>query len=191
MTNLDFLLGVVFILFLLLIKDFSLFIYAYVRHLKNYNKFPRCIPHKDKICKGSHKWNNIYLAFTKNIIPGTYHVCTECGYINGTIYKMNESGLDCMREGFKKKKLIENEQKSINVRLETELNHRRDQWINNNLKTLKSAFDEEEYDKVKNNLEFIFKYAIDSQSEIINKINEERKHQTNLDDSYRKLGLIK
>lgn len=112
-------------------------LFVFVKGRIRLNKLIKMYPNGNKIndeqvkaCR--HKWNHITLAI-RQVPPGKYDVCSECGYISGTNYQLNKPGIDSLREGLIKQKQLADEKKYLKERLDEEIARRRNIWIDQNL----------------------------------------------------------
>ncbi len=167
-----------------------LLISAKIRFSKNYNNGPRGLLYKDEdLCKPMHDWSpGIHLAIRE--LPYTqYTICTNCGYIQGTEYKLNDPGVDALIESLKLRSEKLNKKRMIYARVEFDIEACRDKWIESNLSNLFEICEKGNEEALISNLEYFFKYALESEKEVIEKIQAEMDYQTDIQETYQKLGI--
>jgi hypothetical protein len=117
----------------LMVYGITLSIRALKLHFKSL-KFPRLIRMNDEFvafnidCK-PHEWHKTTLAL-RGLDPGSYLVCLKCGTVSGTPFRLNDPGLEVLRNNIK----LEAEKKAKHERqlnrtqeiLEADFNY----WVN-------------------------------------------------------------
>lgn len=165
---------------------------AMIIYRKNYKNSPHGLLYSEEdLCKTRHNWSlGIKLAIAQ--LPyGPYTVCRDCGLIQGTEYRLNQPGIDSLNESLKLRSEKSQEEKKVNLRLEFDLETLRDRWIDSNVKNIFELCEKGNEEALIYNLEYFFKYALESQQEVTEKLQAELDHQAELEITYRKLGIWK
>ena len=183
-------LGMILVLTSLMLGKVVLMIASWYLNHRNYRKGPFGIKHNEEgLCTKLHDWSLEITLAIRQLPAGPYNVCRKCGCIQGTHYKLNDHGINSLNESIKLRAKRTAERFKLEAKLEFDLESRRDRWINNNIKNIFDMCEEGNQEALTNNLEYLFRYAIQSQQEVIDKMRDEEDHQKQLEATYRKLGL--